>query len=258
MLISSCCLCFMAIKTFLVYQHAALLANIPIDDYYTPSGARWWKERLTPSEIGAAMHALAEALLISTALTPPGRNYFDLLCPLLSVHIADEEILDRTGLIFVARINECLSSNTHPSTREAICWDIHSWSQSLLRVLSHPETADLRFALVPKVLPSLIRYAKWNYHYAEGIEEEFISSSVVALELGCHIPIADDVKELMTLMVQFLDDYNTYEGRDACRQWKNVVARLPLAGPGHDSPYTLLVQSLQRSSPKAELKQEVE
>ncbi len=42
--------------------------------------------------------------------------------------------------------------------------------------------------------------------------EEFIFSSAIALELGCQAPVADDMKELMTLMVQFLDDYNTYDG----------------------------------------------
>ncbi|KAK0215471.1 hypothetical protein IW262DRAFT_219333 [Armillaria fumosa] len=241
------------------YHYAASLANIPIDDYYTPAGARWWKDNLTPSEIGAVIRALVDALLISTALPPRSRNYFDVLCAFLSVHPVDEEITDRTRLILATRINECLSSNTHPGTREAICGDIHSWSQSLLRVLSHAETADLRLALVPKILPSLIRYAKWNYHSAEGIKEEFISSSAVALELGCQIPIADDMRELMTSMIQFLDDYSTYEGRDAWRLWKNVVARLPLTSLAHDSPCTLLIQSIQRlSSAEAEVKREVE
>ncbi|KAK0437181.1 hypothetical protein EV421DRAFT_1075943 [Armillaria borealis] len=233
-------------KGFLVYHHAAFLANIPIDDYYTSAGAKWWKERLTPSEISAVIHALVDALLASTALPPPGRNYFDMLCALLSVHTVDEESVDRTGLLLATRINEYASSNTYPGTREAIRGDIHSWSQSLVRVLSHPETTDLWSALVPKVLPSLIRYAKWNYHSAEGIMEEFISSSAVALELGCQIPVADDMKELTALMVQFLEDYNTYEGREAWRQWKDVVARLPLASLAYESPYTSLVQSIQR------------
>ncbi len=126
-----------------MYHHAASLANIPIDDYYTPAGARWWKERLTPSEICAVMHALVDGLLASTALPPPGRNYFDMLCALLTLRTADEEILDRIEFLLATRINECLSSNTYPFTREAIRGDIHSWSQSLLRVLSHSETADL-------------------------------------------------------------------------------------------------------------------
>ncbi|SJL11653.1 uncharacterized protein ARMOST_15059 [Armillaria ostoyae] len=231
---------------FFVYHHAALLVNIPIDDCYTPAGAQWWRERLTPSELNAVIHALVDALLIPTALSSSGRTYFDMLCALLSVHTADEEILDRTGFLLETRINECLSSSTYPGAREAIRGDIHSWSQSLLRVLSHPETSDLRLALVPKVLPSLIRYAKWNYHSAEGITEEFISSSAVALELGCQTPVADNMKELMALMVQFQDNYNTYEGRDALRQWKDVVTRLPLASSSYESPYTLLVQSIQR------------
>ncbi|KAK0492563.1 hypothetical protein EDD18DRAFT_462104 [Armillaria luteobubalina] len=230
------------------YHHATLLANIPINDYYTPAGARWWKDKLTPSEIDAVIRALIDALLISTALPPRGRNYFDLLCVFLSVHPVDEEITDRTGLILATRINECLSSKTYPGTREAICGDIHSWSQSLLRVLLHPETADLRLRLVPKILPSLIRYAKWNYHSAEGIKEEFMSSSAIALELGCQTPIADDMRKLITLMMQFLDDCNTFEARDPWRQWKDVVARLPLASLAHDSSYTLLIQSIQRLS----------
>ncbi len=61
-----------------MYHHAALLANIPIDDDYTPAGAWWWKERLTPSEISAVIHTLVDALLTSTALPPPGREYFDM------------------------------------------------------------------------------------------------------------------------------------------------------------------------------------
>ncbi|PBK81332.1 hypothetical protein ARMGADRAFT_1091351 [Armillaria gallica] len=69
-------------KIFSVYHHAASLANIPIDDYYTPAGTRRWKEQLMPSEIGAVIHALVDALLTSTALPPPSRNYFDRLCAL--------------------------------------------------------------------------------------------------------------------------------------------------------------------------------
>ncbi len=165
-----------------MYHHAALLANIPIDDYYTPAGARWWKEKLTTSEICAVMHALVDTLLASTALPAPSRNYFDMLCALLSVHTVDEESVDRTGLLLATRINECLSSSTYPGTREAICGDIHSWSQSLLRVLSHPETADLRLALSTSNLPFVfilplltLGFSTKNSPYSDSLREMELS-----------------------------------------------------------------------------------
>ncbi|KAK0452120.1 uncharacterized protein EV420DRAFT_1558947 [Desarmillaria tabescens] len=237
-------------KRCLVYKHAAQL-GIPIDNLYTPGGAQWWKERLTCSEISAVIHALVDTLLAPTAWSSSGGNYFDILCALLSVHTTDEKTLDQVELLLQNRVNECLSSSTFLSNRDAIHKDIYSWSQSLIQILSNPAAADLRLALVPRVLPNLIRYAKWNYSSDGNMTKGFVSSSAVALELGCYNPIAevfDDMKELMTLMTQFLEnDYDacSFEGRNALRDWKDVVDRLPQdVGSFYEIPYTLLVQSI--------------
>lgn len=89
-----------------------------------------------------------------------------------------------------------------------------------------------------------------NYILGGEIIGNFISSSAVALQLGCQIPccdVLDGMKELMTLMTRSIEgDYDTQAVKDARKRWKDVID-LPLVVPQHhlEDTYALLEKSLQ-------------
>ncbi len=81
------------------------------------------------------------------------------------------------------------------------------------------------------------------------IADNFISSSAVALQLGCQAlchDVLDDLKELMTLMARSIEgDYDTQAVKDARKRWKEVID-LPQVVPQHhlEDTYALLENSL--------------
>ncbi len=123
------------------------LAGVALEEYYTPVGARWWQQRLTPSEISSAIHALIDELAPLHSTTPDGQC-FSVLCALLSVHTTDDETMGKIGSLFASRIDACISSNPSSNGTDVLHADIRSWSQTLVRILSNPETvADLQATL---------------------------------------------------------------------------------------------------------------
>ncbi|SJL16666.1 uncharacterized protein ARMOST_20195 [Armillaria ostoyae] len=230
------------------YLHGAKLAGVALEEHYSPAGARWWEQRLTPSEISSVIHALIDELAPLNSTTPD-EKCFAVLCALLSLHTADDKAMGKIGSLFESRIDACLSSSPSSNSVDVLHADIRSWSQTLIRILSNPEAVDLRDALIPKVLSSLVRYAKSNYISGGEITDNFISSSAVALQLGCQIPCddgLDEMKELMTLMARSIDcDYDTQAAKDARKRWKEVID-LPQVVPQHhlEDVYALLEKSI--------------
>ncbi|KAK0437160.1 hypothetical protein EV421DRAFT_1828894 [Armillaria borealis] len=231
-----------------VYLHGAKLAGVALEEYYTPTGACWWEQRLTPSEITSVIHALIDELAPLNSTTPDGKC-FAVLCALLSLHTTDDEAMGKIGSLFESRIDACLSSNPSSNSTDVLHADVRSWSDDLIPILSNPRTYNFWFILVPKVLPSLVRYAQSNYILGGGITDNFISSSAVALQLGCKAPCCDipaDMKEFITLMERSIEgDYDTEVIKDARKRWKEVID-LPRFVPQHhlEGVYALLEKSI--------------
>ncbi|KAK0229551.1 hypothetical protein EDD85DRAFT_131680 [Armillaria nabsnona] len=231
-----------------VYCRGAKLADIAIEEYYTPAGARWWRERLTESEIGFVIHASIDELAPLNSTAPNG-NYFAIICALLSVHTTDMEAMRKLGSLFESRIDACLSSSPSSNDMEVIHANIRSWSDTLVQILSNPETVDLRDGLIPKVLSSLIQYARSNYISGMKITDIFISSSAIALRLGYLSPccdMLDDMEELMTLMGGSIEGDNDPQAlKDARKRWKEVID-LPrvVPQPHLEDTYALLEKSI--------------
>ncbi|KAK0437156.1 hypothetical protein EV421DRAFT_1907450 [Armillaria borealis] len=128
------------------YLHGAKLSGVALEEYYTPVGAHWWQQRLTPSEISSVINASIDELTPLKSTAPEG-NYFAIICALLSVYTTDIEATGKIGSLFESRIDTCLSSSTFPNSTDALHTDIQSWSDILVRILSNTETEDLRDAL---------------------------------------------------------------------------------------------------------------
>ncbi len=129
-----------------MYLHGAKLAGVALEECYTPVGARWWQQRLTPSEISSVIHALIDELAPLNSTIPDG-NCFSVLCALLSVHTTDDEAMGKIGSLFESRIDTCLSSSPSSNNTDVLQADVRSWSETLIRILANPETVDLRDTL---------------------------------------------------------------------------------------------------------------
>ncbi|KAK0183751.1 hypothetical protein F5146DRAFT_542561 [Armillaria mellea] len=209
----------------LVYHKAASLAGAD-DNGYT--GGRWWQERLTSSELHYVTHALVDIppTTCEDGNAESDESCFVVFCTLLAASpITDDELLNTIRSLFATRINECLSG-TSPNDLRARA-NIHSWSQTLLQILSDSNTRDSQLALIPKIPPDLIRYAKSNHTSDEGITVVFISSSAVAMQLGCRITysddILDDMKKLVALMRESIEGNDNDSADDARQRWKKVI-----------------------------------
>ncbi|PBK88282.1 hypothetical protein ARMGADRAFT_436627 [Armillaria gallica] len=231
------------------YLQGAKLAGLAIKEYYTPVCARWWQQRLTPSEISSVIHALIDELAPLNSTTPE-EKCFSVLCALLSVHTTDNETMGKIGSLFASRIDACISSSPSSNGIDVLHADIRSWSQTLVRVLSNPETVvDLQATLIPRVLSSFVRYAKSNYVWGGELTDNFISSSAVAMQLGCQTSCddaLDDMKGLMTLMAGSIEgDYDTQVGKDARKRWKEVIDLPQVIPQRHlEDVYALLEKSI--------------
>ncbi|PBK68525.1 hypothetical protein ARMSODRAFT_975925 [Armillaria solidipes] len=232
-----------------VYLHGAELAGVAREEYHTAVGARWWQQRLTPSEISSVIHSLIDELAPLNSTTPD-EQCFAVLCALISVHTTDDEAMAKIGSLFASRIDACLSSSASSTSTNVLHADIRSWSQTLVRVLSNPETVvDLQATLIPKVLSSLVRYAKSNYISGGEITASFISSSAVALQLGCQTPcydVLDGMKELTTSMAGSIEgDHDTQVVKDARKRWKEVIDLPQVIPQRHlEDAYALLEKSI--------------
>ncbi|KAK0191885.1 hypothetical protein F5146DRAFT_484026 [Armillaria mellea] len=139
-----------------VYLHGPKFAGVALEEFYTPAGARWWQQKLTPSEISSVIHVLIDELAPLNSMIPDG-NCFSVVCALLSVHTPDEEATRKIGSLFESRIDACLSSSPSSNGTDVLHADVRSWSDILIRMLVNPETVYLQDTLIPEVLSSLIR-----------------------------------------------------------------------------------------------------
>ncbi len=161
-----------------MYHRGAQLADIAIEEYYTPTGARWWQERLTVSEIGSVIHTSIDELAPLNSTAPSG-NYFAIICALLSVHTTDMEAMRKLGSLFESRIDACLSSSPSSNNIDVLHADIRSWSETLVRTLSNLKTVDLRV-----VLSTFLIHFRWRLlNLNSSSESSFQSRSICEIQL---------------------------------------------------------------------------
>ncbi|PBK68532.1 hypothetical protein ARMSODRAFT_975932 [Armillaria solidipes] len=219
-------LCCMEIKTCSVYLHGAKLAGIALEEYYTPTGACWWEQRLTPSKITSVIHALIDAFTPLNSTTPDGKC-FAILCTLLSVHTSDEA-MGKIGSLFESWIDACLSSSPSSNSTDVPLADIPG-HKPLFKFCRTPIEQIYRLRCFQRFFPAVV------------------------LQLGCQrlcYDLLDNMKELMTLMVRSIEgDYDMQVVKDTWKQWKGVID-LPLVIPQHhlEDTYALLEKSLQRNT----------